>query len=74
MRTRATTGPSAATKALKSRNNDDQSEWISYFDEAELAAKAAHCFRDVNRGAALRPRPCNADAARCCPPGRPERY
>ncbi|MEU0787379.1 hypothetical protein ABZ341_38290 [Streptomyces sp. NPDC006173] len=39
---------SAATKALESRNSDDEPEWISYFDEAELAAEAAHCFRDVN--------------------------
>ncbi|MFJ8600403.1 hypothetical protein ACIREM_17095 [Streptomyces shenzhenensis] len=39
---------SAATNALESRNNDDEPEWISYFDEAELAAEAAHCFRDVN--------------------------
>lgn len=39
---------SAATKALESRNSDDEPEWINYFDEAELAAEAAHCFRDVN--------------------------
>ncbi|MGW1504728.1 hypothetical protein ACWCQW_40700 [Streptomyces mirabilis] len=39
---------SAATKALESRSTDDEPEWISYFDEAELAAEAAHCFRDVN--------------------------
>ncbi|MFD8766228.1 regulator [Streptomyces mirabilis] len=39
---------SAATRALESRNNGDEPEWISYFDEAELAAEAAHCFRDVN--------------------------
>lgn len=39
---------SAATKALESRNSEDEPEWISYFDEAELAAEAAHCFRDVN--------------------------
>ncbi|WP_346010637.1 hypothetical protein [Streptomyces sp. SID5910] len=39
---------SAATKALESRNNEDEPEWISYFDGAELAAEAAHCFRDVN--------------------------
>lgn len=38
----------AATKALEGRNSDDEPEWISYFDEAELAAEAAHCFRDVN--------------------------
>lgn len=39
---------SAATRALESRNSDDEPEWISYFDETELAAEAAHCFRDVN--------------------------
>ncbi|MGK5530292.1 helix-turn-helix domain-containing protein [Streptomyces sp. URMC 129] len=37
-----------ATKALESRNTGDEPEWITYFDEAELAAEAAHCFRDVN--------------------------
>lgn len=37
-----------ATKALESRNRSDEPEWITYFDEAELAAEAAHCFRDVN--------------------------
>ncbi|SDD66086.1 hypothetical protein [Streptomyces prasinopilosus] len=42
------TALSAATKALESRNNEDEPEWISYFDDAELAAEAAHCFRDVN--------------------------
>jgi transcriptional regulator with XRE-family HTH domain len=40
---------SEATKALESRNSDDEPEWITYFDEAELAAETAHCFRDVNR-------------------------
>lgn len=39
---------SEATKALERRNNSDEPEWITYFDEAELAAEAAHCFRDVN--------------------------
>ncbi|MEO3764598.1 hypothetical protein [Streptomyces sp. B8F3] len=38
-----------ATKALESRNSGEEPEWITYFDEAELAAEAAHCFRDVNR-------------------------
>ncbi|MCC4322396.1 hypothetical protein [Streptomyces malaysiensis] len=37
-----------ATKALERRNSGDEPEWITYFDEAELAAEAAHCFRDVN--------------------------
>ncbi|AEW95664.1 MULTISPECIES: helix-turn-helix domain-containing protein [Streptomycetaceae] len=36
-----------AAKHLESRNSDDEPEWITYFDEAELAAEAAHCFRDV---------------------------
>jgi hypothetical protein len=38
----------AATKPLEGRNSDDEPEWISYFDEAELAAEAAHCFQDLN--------------------------
>ncbi|MGY0491790.1 hypothetical protein [Streptomyces sp. WG-D5] len=38
----------AATRALESRNAEDEPEWITYFDAAELAAEAAHCFRDVN--------------------------
>ena len=37
-----------ATRALESRNSGDEPEWIAYFDEAELAAEAAHCFRDVD--------------------------
>ncbi len=37
-----------ATKALEDRNSTGEPEWIAYFDEAELATEAAHCFRDVN--------------------------
>jgi tetratricopeptide (TPR) repeat protein len=37
-----------ATRALERRNSGDEPEWITYFDEAELAAEAAHCFRDVD--------------------------
>ncbi|MEU5973885.1 hypothetical protein [Streptomyces sp. NPDC047315] len=37
-----------ATRALERRNSDDEPEWITYFDEVELAAEAAHCFRDVS--------------------------
>jgi hypothetical protein len=39
---------SEATRALDSRNHGDEPEWITYFDEAELAAETAHCFRDVD--------------------------
>jgi ATP/maltotriose-dependent transcriptional regulator MalT len=38
-----------AARFLERRNSGDEPEWITYFDEAELAAEAAHCFRDVNR-------------------------
>ncbi|WP_329364563.1 hypothetical protein OG896_11050 [Streptomyces sp. NBC_00669] len=37
-----------AARHLDRRNDGDEPEWITYFDEAELAAEAAHCFRDVN--------------------------
>ncbi|MDT0456981.1 hypothetical protein RM550_14755 [Streptomyces sp. DSM 41527] len=37
----------AAAKALESCHADEEPEWITYFDAAELAAEAAHCFRDV---------------------------
>lgn len=37
-----------AAPHLDRRNDGDEPEWITYFDEAELAAEAAHCFRDAN--------------------------
>jgi hypothetical protein len=37
-----------AARFLDRRNSGDEPEWITYFDEAELAAESAHCFRDVN--------------------------
>ena len=37
-----------AARFLDQRNSGDEPEWITYFDEAELAAEAAHCFRDVS--------------------------
>ncbi|RLL68888.1 hypothetical protein D7M15_20955 [Streptomyces sp. Z26] len=37
-----------AASALERRNDTHEPEWITYFDAAELAAEAAHCFRDVN--------------------------
>ncbi|MDF3293395.1 hypothetical protein [Streptomyces silvisoli] len=36
-----------ATRELERGSGDDEPEWIAYFDQAELAAEAAHCFRDV---------------------------
>ncbi|WP_197354274.1 hypothetical protein [Streptomyces bathyalis] len=38
-----------AARLLESVNNDDEPEWITYFDQAELAAEAAHCFRDIGK-------------------------
>nr|WP_202451039.1 hypothetical protein [Streptomyces sp. SID4948] len=37
-----------AARFLDRRNSCDEPEWITYFDEAELAAESAHCFRDVS--------------------------
>ncbi|MFI1092889.1 hypothetical protein [Streptomyces sp. NPDC020917] len=37
-----------AARFLDRRKSGDEPEWITYFDDAELAAEAAHCFRDVN--------------------------
>jgi hypothetical protein len=39
---------SEAERALDRRNQGDEPEWITYFDDAELSAEAAHCFRDIN--------------------------
>jgi hypothetical protein len=37
-----------AERSLDRRNSGDEPEWITYFDDAELSAEAAHCFRDIN--------------------------
>ncbi|WP_433892512.1 hypothetical protein [Streptomyces sp. CA-111067] len=37
-----------SARFLDRRNESDEPEWITYFDEAELAAESAHCFRDIN--------------------------
>jgi hypothetical protein len=37
-----------AERFLDRRNHADEPEWITYFDDAELSAEAAHCFRDIN--------------------------
>lgn len=40
-----------AEQAMDRSNPDEDPEWISYFDRAELAGEAAHCFRDLHRPA-----------------------
>ncbi|SDI03022.1 hypothetical protein SAMN05421505_13119 [Sinosporangium album] len=40
-----------AELAFDRRKPDDEPEWLRYFDEAYLAAKFAHCFRDLGDGA-----------------------
>jgi hypothetical protein len=41
-----------AEKAFDRRSPQDEPRWIAYFDEAYLAAKSAHCLRDLGDGAA----------------------
>ncbi|MFI7226797.1 hypothetical protein ACIBO5_26600 [Nonomuraea angiospora] len=36
--------------AFDARKPDDEPVWLSYFDEAYLSAKFAHCFRDLGEG------------------------
>ncbi|MFC7387506.1 hypothetical protein [Sphaerisporangium rhizosphaerae] len=40
-----------ADLAFDRRRPEEEPEWIRYFDEAYLAAKYAHCFRDLGDGA-----------------------
>ncbi|MCF6470186.1 hypothetical protein FAF44_17540 [Nonomuraea sp. MG754425] len=39
-----------AESAFDVRKPDDEPKWLSYFDEAYLSAKFAHCFRDLGEG------------------------
>ncbi|WP_327089677.1 hypothetical protein OIE66_03380 [Nonomuraea sp. NBC_01738] len=41
---------SAADQAFAARRPTEEPEWLGYFDEAYLAAKFAHCFRDLGEG------------------------
>ncbi|GIH72159.1 hypothetical protein [Sphaerimonospora thailandensis] len=41
----------AAETAFDRRSPRDEPKWIGYFDEAYLAAKSAHCLRDLGDGA-----------------------
>ncbi|MEO3870334.1 hypothetical protein ABGB18_16095 [Nonomuraea sp. B12E4] len=40
----------AAERAFEVRRPADEPRWLSYFDEAYLSAKFAHCFRDLGEG------------------------
>jgi tetratricopeptide (TPR) repeat protein len=40
---------SGAVKVFERRHPEDDPEWISYFDDAELNAEFSHCFRDIGR-------------------------
>lgn len=42
----------AADVAFDRRSPQDEPGWIGYFDEAYLAAKSAHCLRDLGDGGA----------------------
>lgn len=39
----------AAEKAFVSHGGPDGPDWLTYFDEAYMAAKFAHCFRELGR-------------------------
>ncbi|MGN9839189.1 hypothetical protein ACTMTI_13810 [Nonomuraea sp. H19] len=39
-----------AEAAFDARKPADEPKWLSYFDEAYLSAKFAHCFRDLGEG------------------------
>ncbi|SDL46353.1 hypothetical protein [Nonomuraea jiangxiensis] len=40
----------AAERAFEARRPAEEPGWLSYFDEAYLSAKFAHCFRDLGEG------------------------
>jgi tetratricopeptide (TPR) repeat protein len=41
---------SRAVRTFERRTDGNDPAWISYFDDAELAAEFAHCYRDLGRG------------------------
>jgi len=49
--TRSRDALSEAESAFGRRRVQEEPEWLAYFDEAYLAAKFAHCFRDLGQGA-----------------------
>ncbi len=40
----------AAERAFEHSNTSDTPQWLSYFDEAYIAAKFGHCFRELGQG------------------------
>jgi hypothetical protein len=40
---------SEAVRVFERRQPGDDPDWFTYFDDAELAAEFAHCFRDTRR-------------------------
>jgi hypothetical protein len=40
-----------AERTFERGQPDNSPEWMAYFDNAELSAELAHCFRDIGRGA-----------------------
>src|ERR1019366_5439167 len=40
-----------AVREFERRQTEEDPDWISYFDEAELAAEFGHCLRDLGRAA-----------------------
>jgi len=57
-----------AAQAMDRSNPDEDPEWIGYFDRAELAGEAAHCFRDLRR-----PTETGEFSTLALPPGCPPR-
>src|SRR5262249_49959184 len=40
-----------AERAFERSRQESDPDWITYFDDAEMSAELAHCFRDIGRGA-----------------------
>jgi ATP/maltotriose-dependent transcriptional regulator MalT len=45
----AETALARSAAELERQRLDDEPEWITYFDAAELAAEAGHCFRNLGK-------------------------
>ena len=56
------------SRSMLSRASDDDPEWLSFFDAAELAGEAAHCFRDLRDPSAAQDFCAEAIASPATPP------